>query len=192
LFLASALIVESVSIAIIAWVAFKILFIVWILASAQWRNKDASNERAVAPQSKLIKRPRFQLALNFRADDERFDLSLLDKVYNLSLTLGLLGAIIFWVNRLSNTAKGSAWFPDKDPFLIGPLLIPFAIIVVCGSICLYPFFHLINSVKSVQDEMAESTTSTEDAKQIRAQRSEPVNEMRHTRFRNYCTRSSLG
>lgn len=157
-FLVSALLAEWVSHVIIGWIAFKTLFFVWILISANWVDGNRLSEsdsghisESVACQSglrRLFGRPaRFVLSLNFYDPLHRLGISHLDPVYNSGLFLGLLGAITYWAGRVSNLNKGTVWIlEDPDLSRVGQLIVALVVLLVVGAICGYPFWHLVRSV----------------------------------------------
>jgi hypothetical protein len=155
-FVSVALLVESAALALIIWFAIKSLIIVWLLLSAQWTDGSTPGV-SVALHSRLVRglgrRAHVQLALNFEDEDRRFGIGRLDQ-FNLAVVIvGALVAVVYFLGRLSNLAKGTAW-PASPELLMGQLLIPFAIVTACLAVCLYPTWHLWGPVGKLRREKA--------------------------------------
>jgi len=159
LFVVSGLLVQSAALSLILWFAAKSLVIIWVLLYARW--SDISNKSSsVASHARFIRRlgrsARFQLSLDFQDPAHRFGLGRLDSVYYCILNIAFYMAVIFYMARLSNLAKGTTWPASHDPLLIGQLLFPVAVFLAASAVCLYPTWHLWNNVADLRDTKLEA------------------------------------
>ncbi len=160
-FLYAALVVASLSHAIITWIALKAIFVVGILIYAWWVPTYRGNQtyeayrgwsghfvetifgvvfRILGLWFRTFKRPIACFRVCIHVDDpvKRFGLRDLDTVFNLFLVMGALGSVILVCSHVSNVAKGTSFLTTHDPMFSGQLVVAAAVAIPVSVICFFP------------------------------------------------------
>lgn len=154
-FVAVALALESIAIAICSYFGLKILFILFIMAiKTEWLDKDDhAVEAPIATDLAGEQIPRYRIYLDYFADDSRFGIGRLDEFFNSALTLAVLISALAFIGNVSNVSRGLEFsFKNPQMFAIGRLLLPACALLVAMAIVVHPIRQFLRRVAGKRDE----------------------------------------